>query len=93
MLECVLVLQALSKCVPYEMLLRISSQMMSMNIEKLVMIVEDESVVSLCGACREYMMQLSKDSSEIETLTDYGSRKAIRLKGLIPVWRETSWYN
>ena len=36
------------------------------EIDKLVAIVEDGSVGSPCGACREYMMQLSKDSGEIE---------------------------
>ena len=41
------------------------------EIDKLVAIVEDGSVGSPCGACREYMMQLSKDSGEIEILTDY----------------------
>ena len=56
------------------------------EIDKLVAIVEDGSVVSPCGACREYMMQLSKNSGEIEILTDYENRKTIQLKELIPDW-------
>ncbi|MCH5271558.1 MAG: cytidine deaminase [Lachnospiraceae bacterium] len=56
------------------------------EIDKLVAVVEDGSVGSPCGACREYMMQLSRDSGEIEILTDYKNRKTIRLKELIPDW-------
>lgn len=62
------------------------------EIDKIVAI-KDGSVVPSCGTCREYMMQLSKDSGEIEILTDYESRKTIRLKELIPDWWGTSWYS
>ena len=63
------------------------------EIDKIVAIVEDGSVGSPCGAWREYMMQLSKDSGEIEILTDYENRKTVRLKELIPDWWGTSRYN
>ncbi|MCH5165424.1 MAG: cytidine deaminase [Clostridiales bacterium] len=56
------------------------------EIDKFVAIEEDGSVVSPCGACREYMMQLSNDSGEIEILINYESRTTIRLKELIPDW-------
>lgn len=56
------------------------------EIEKVVAVVEDGSVGSPCGACREYMMQLATDSGEIEILVDYESRKTVRLKELIPDW-------
>ena len=56
------------------------------EIDKLVAIEEDGSVGSPCGACREYMMQLSNDSGEIEILINYESRTTIRLKELIPDW-------
>lgn len=56
------------------------------EIEKLVAIAEDGSVGAPCGACREYMMQLSKDSGEIEILMDYKSRRTVRLKELISDW-------
>lgn len=56
------------------------------EIEKVVAVVEDGSVGSPCGACREYMMQLAADSGEIEILVDYESRKTVRLKELIPDW-------
>lgn len=56
------------------------------KIDKVVAIIEDGSVGSPCGACREYMMQLDKDSSEIEILIDYETRKTVKLKDLIPDW-------
>ena len=56
------------------------------EIDKLVAVMEDGRVGSPCGACREYMMQLSKGSGDIEILTDYESRKTVRLKELIPDW-------
>lgn len=56
------------------------------QIDKVVAVEEDGKVVSPCGACREYMMQLDKDSGEIEILLDMATRKTIRLKELIPDW-------
>ena len=56
------------------------------KIDKIVAIVEDGSVGAPCGACREYMMQLDKDSGDIEILIDYVTRKTVRLKELIPEW-------
>lgn len=56
------------------------------EIDKVVAIVPDGRVGSPCGACREFMMQLSKDSGEIEILTDYENRTTVRLKELVPDW-------
>ncbi len=56
------------------------------QIDKVVAIVENGKVGSPCGACREYMMQLDKDSGDIEILVDFESRKTVRLKELIPDW-------
>lgn len=56
------------------------------QIDKIVAVMPDGNVGSPCGACREYMMQLDKDSGEIEILLDLGSKKTIRLKELIPDW-------
>lgn len=56
------------------------------EIDKVVAIVPDGRVGSPCGACREFMMQLSEDSGEIEILTDYESRTTVRLKELVPDW-------
>ncbi len=56
------------------------------RIDKVVAVMEDGSVGSPCGACREYMMQLDKESPEIEILVDLENKKTIRLKELIPDW-------
>lgn len=56
------------------------------RIDKLVAIESDGKVVAPCGACREFMMQLDKDSGNIEILMDYESRKTVLLKQLIPEW-------
>ena len=45
------------------------------EIAKLVC-VDSKSNVSLpCGACREYMMQLSKNNKNIEILKDINNKK------------------
>lgn len=56
------------------------------KIVKLICVMEDGSVGSPCGACREYFMQLNRDSSHIEILTDINNMKTITLGELIPDW-------
>lgn len=56
------------------------------QIEKLVAVMPNGKVGSPCGACREYMMQLDKNSGEIEILVDLKTQKTIKLKDLIPDW-------
>lgn len=56
------------------------------QIDKVVAIMPDGKVGSPCGACREYMMQLDKDSGEIEILLDLETEKTVKLKELIPDW-------
>lgn len=56
------------------------------KITKLVCIDSHGKVVSPCGACREYLMQLSKSSPDIEILTDLDTKKTIKLKKLVPDW-------
>lgn len=56
------------------------------KIDKVVAVMPDGRVGSPCGACREYMMQLDKDSGEIEILLDLKTKKTIKLKELIPDW-------
>lgn len=56
------------------------------QIDKIVAVMPDGRVGSPCGACREYMMQLDKNSGEIEILLDLETRKTVRLKDLIPDW-------
>ena len=56
------------------------------QIDKIVAVMPDGRVGSPCGACREYMMQLDKNSGEIEVLLDLKSKKTVKLKELIPDW-------
>ena len=56
------------------------------QIAKVVAVMPDGKVGSPCGACREYMMQLDKDSEEIEILLDLDKQKTVKLKELIPDW-------
>ncbi len=56
------------------------------EIEKVVAVMSNGKLGSPCGACREYMMQLSSDSGEIEILLDIESLKIVKLKELIPLW-------
>ena len=50
------------------------------RIDKVVAVMPDGRVGSPCGACREYMMQLDKDSGEIEILLDLETQKTVKLK-------------
>ena len=56
------------------------------QIDKVVAVMPDGRVGSPCGACREYMMQLDKNSGDIEILLDLETEKTIKLKELIPDW-------
>lgn len=56
------------------------------KIDKVVAVMPDGRVGSPCGACREYMMQLDKDSGDIEILLDLKTKRTVKLKDLIPDW-------
>ena len=56
------------------------------KIDKIVAVMGSGKVGSPCGACRELMMQLDKDSGKIEILTDYEKKTTVRLKELVPDW-------
>lgn len=56
------------------------------EILKLVCIDSRGEVGSPCGACREYLMQLSKNSKNIEILMDEKTKKIVKLEELIPDW-------
>ncbi|MDD4298611.1 MAG: cytidine deaminase [Bacilli bacterium] len=56
------------------------------KIVKLVCVTQDGSVGSPCGACREYLMQLDKDSKNMEILVDYKNFKTVRLEEIVPDW-------
>ena len=46
-----------------------------------------------CGACREFLMQLSYENRNMEILTDYETRKTVLLKDVIPNWWGDRRYN
>ena len=56
------------------------------EITKLVCVDSSGFVGSPCGACREYLMQLSKNSKTIEILKDINTKEIVRLEELIPDW-------
>lgn len=56
------------------------------QIEKVVAVMPDGRVGAPCGACREFMMQLDKDSGDIEILLDLETEKTVKLKELTPNW-------
>ena len=60
------------------------------KIVKLVCVMMDGSVGSPCGACREFLMQLDKDSPNIQILADAETEETILLKELVPNWWGTS---
>lgn len=41
---------------------------------------------SPCGACREFLMQLSDKNKECEILMDWQTKETIKLKDLMPNW-------
>lgn len=63
------------------------------QIDKVVAVMPDGRVGPPCGACRECMMQLDRDSGEIEILLDLPTRKTVRLSELIPNWWGTSRFD
>lgn len=56
------------------------------EILKVVCIGSEGNFMMPCGACMEYMMQLSEDSENIEILKDLKTKESIKLKDLIPIW-------
>lgn len=56
------------------------------EIVKVLALMPDGKVGSPCGACREFMMQLSPRSGDIELIVDYDSRQTVRLKDIMPEW-------
>lgn len=65
------------------------------RIDKVVAVTPDGKVGSPCGACREYMMQLDKNSGDIEILLNLETKEIVTLKELLPDWwgndRFTDW--
>lgn len=56
------------------------------QIVKLVCINKNNEILPPCGACREYLMQLDKDSKEIKILKNMETYEYEKLDDLIPNW-------
>ncbi len=56
------------------------------HIVKLVCVTRDGKVGMPCGACREYLMQLDKNSKNMEILSDLETKETVRLEELVPMW-------
>ena len=61
------------------------------KIIKLVCCKEDK-VGMPCGACREYLMQLDKNSGDIEILINLETMKTKRLNEFLPMWWAEEYY-
>ena len=56
------------------------------KIKKLVCVDSKGEVGFPCGACREFLMQLSRDSKDIEILKNIETKEVVKLKELVPNW-------
>ena len=56
------------------------------QIDKVVAVMPNGKVGAPCGACREYMMQLDKNSKDIKILLDLDTQKTVKLGALMPNW-------
>lgn len=56
------------------------------KIKRLVCVMRSGALGSPCGACREYLMQLCKDSPNIEILLDEETERIVTLGELMPDW-------
>lgn len=56
------------------------------RILKVVAVMPDGSSGTPCGVCREFMMQLGKESAEIEVLLSLEPLKTIKLGEQLPDW-------
>lgn len=56
------------------------------EIDKVVAVMPDGKVGSPCGACREFMMQLDRNSADIEILLDVDTEQTVTLGELMPDW-------
>ncbi|MBE7720564.1 MAG: cytidine deaminase [Lacrimispora celerecrescens] len=56
------------------------------KITKVLAIMPDGKIGPPCGACREFMMQLDKDSKDIDVLMDKDTLETVKLGDLCPNW-------
>ena len=63
------------------------------QIAKIVCVMSNGDVGTPCGACRELIMQLDRDSKDIQILIDKNEYKTITMDKLMPDWWGTSRFN
>lgn len=63
------------------------------KIEKIVCVMSNGNVGTPCGACRELIMQLDKDSKNIQILVNKTEYKTITMNELMPNWWGTNRFN
>lgn len=63
------------------------------KITKVLAIMPDGKVGPPCGACREFIMQLDKDSKDIDVLMDFDTLEIMKLGNLCPNWWTDSRFN
>lgn len=63
------------------------------KIEKIVCVMSNGNVGTPCGACRELIMQLDKDSKNIQILVNKDEYKTITMNELMPNWWGTNRFN
>ncbi|MCI9455952.1 MAG: cytidine deaminase [Oscillospiraceae bacterium] len=63
------------------------------QIDKILAVMPDKKVGPPCCTCREFMMQLDRDSGDIEVMLDYDARKIVRLRELVPEWWGTARFD
>ena len=56
------------------------------KVKKLLAIMPDGKLGFPCGACREFLMQLDRDSSQIQILLDLNTHETVLLGDLVPNW-------
>ena len=62
------------------------------KIIKLICCFSDGRIGIPCGACREYLMQLYKDSGNIEILLNIETMETVKLKDMIPMWWGSEYF-
>ncbi|MDO6527596.1 cytidine deaminase family protein [Motilimonas sp. 1_MG-2023] len=56
------------------------------EITKLVCVSASNEILTPCGACREYLMQLHENNAEIKILKNIDNLSTVTLKELLPDW-------
>lgn len=62
------------------------------QIEKIVCVMSNGEVGTPCGAFRELIMQLDKNSKDVQILIDKDNYKSVTMQELMPNWWGTSQF-